>query len=81
MRPNRLRQKLNAGEPTVLSDLAPRTGFAGRGGAGRLPGGSGLGTRMDCVACGSADVTERPERTAQGLPPVPLPQSRQRNRR
>ena len=26
----------------------------------------GWGTRMDCVACGSAAVTERSERTAQG---------------
>src|SRR3954466_3232989 len=26
----------------------------------------GRGTGMDCVACGSAAVTERPERTAQG---------------
>src|SRR4051794_9196903 len=34
------------------------------------------GTGMDCVACGSAAVTERPERTA-GLSPVPLPRLRQ----
>src|SRR5918992_3201222 len=26
----------------------------------------GRGTGMDCVACGSAAVTERPERTARG---------------
>src|SRR4051794_21441670 len=28
--------------------------------------GSGSEARMECVACGSAAVTERPERTAQG---------------
>ena len=29
-------------------------------------GAIGTGMGMDCVACGSAAVTERPERTAQG---------------
>src|SRR3954454_5019154 len=29
-------------------------------------GSSGAGIGMDCVACGSTEVTERPERTAQG---------------
>src|SRR4051795_3608031 len=40
--------------------------LAGRGRAGRLEVWARRGTGMDCVACGSTAVTERPERTAQG---------------
>jgi hypothetical protein len=51
----------------VLSDLAPSGRSADWDGAGRLRLWARRGaTEMDCVACGSTAVTERPERTAQG---------------
>ena len=37
-----------------------------RSGTGRLQGHRIGGRGVDCVACGSAAVTERPERTARG---------------
>src|SRR6476469_9830466 len=51
----------------VLSGIAPSGRLAGRDGAGGLRLWARRGaTEMDCVACGSTAVTERPERTAQG---------------
>ena len=50
----------------VLSKLVPVGRFAGYGSAGRLWARWGWGPRMDCVDCGSAAVTERPECTVQG---------------
>jgi transposase len=47
----------------VLSGLAPIGPFAGESSAGRLRVQRGRGLGMDCVCCGSAAVTERPECT------------------
>ena len=49
----------------VLSGLAPTVRFGSPGTAGSF-GTGGDGAWMDCVCCGSAAVTERPERTARG---------------